>query len=290
MSESPGGSSGAVALIGGRYELVREVDVQGDLVSWEGFDPWLDRRVLVQLLRQELIDDHLSTERFWQAARATAHSQAMAGERILDAGTDTETSRAFVVREWPERATAVDQRTVVMQTPARVVKRVGQFRVNSRHIVLASLLVVAILGVSAARSVAAGWLAWVNEPVGLVSSASQLVRAPTPPAASAQQAVPTLTGSSAPVVSTPAAKPTAPRAPTRVATPQPAPTTSTARRIVNTDGQGVALRDGPGGARLAGKGYDEGVTVQALESSGEWTRIRGSDGREGWVLSVTLAP
>jgi len=35
---------------------------------------------------------------------------------------------------------------------------------------------------------------------------------------------------------------------------------------------------------------DEGATVQALEQSGEWTRIRGSDGREGWVLNVTLAP
>jgi hypothetical protein len=42
-------------------------------------------------------------------------------------------------------------------------------------------------------------------------------------------------------------------------------------------------------ARLPGKGYDEGATVQALERNGAWTRIRGSDGREGWVLSVTLA-
>jgi SH3-like domain-containing protein len=52
----------------------------------------------------------------------------------------------------------------------------------------------------------------------------------------------------------------------------------------------VALRATPGGDRLPGKGYDEGVTVTAFERSGEWTRIRGSDGREGWVLSVTLAP
>ena len=26
------------------------------------------------------------------------------------------------------------------------------------------------------------------------------------------------------------------------------------------------------------------------EQSGEWTHIRGSDGRAGWVLTVTLAP
>ena len=45
-----------------------------------------------------------------------------------------------------------------------------------------------------------------------------------------------------------------------------------------------------GGDRLPGKGYDEGATVQAFEQSAEWTRIRGTDGREGWVLTVTLAP
>jgi SH3-like domain-containing protein len=52
----------------------------------------------------------------------------------------------------------------------------------------------------------------------------------------------------------------------------------------------VALRTSPGGERQPGKGYDEGATVEALEESGEWTLIRGSDGREGWVLTVTLAP
>jgi len=59
---------------------------------------------------------------------------------------------------------------------------------------------------------------------------------------------------------------------------------------VNTDGRGVALRGTAGGDRLPGKGYDEEATVQAFETSGEWTHIRGSDGREGWVLTVTLAP
>jgi hypothetical protein len=59
---------------------------------------------------------------------------------------------------------------------------------------------------------------------------------------------------------------------------------------VNTDGRGVALRAVAGGDRLPGKGYDEGAVVQALEQNGAWTRIRGADGREGWVLSVTLGP
>jgi SH3-like domain-containing protein len=61
-------------------------------------------------------------------------------------------------------------------------------------------------------------------------------------------------------------------------------------RAVVIDGRGVALRSSPGGDRLPGKGYDEGATVTAFERSGEWTHIRGGDGREGWVLSVTLAP
>jgi uncharacterized protein YgiM (DUF1202 family) len=62
------------------------------------------------------------------------------------------------------------------------------------------------------------------------------------------------------------------------------------RRVTNTDAQGVALRDAPGGARLPAKGYDEGTVVTVLEQQGAWTRIRGQDGREGWVLSVTLGP
>jgi SH3-like domain-containing protein len=41
---------------------------------------------------------------------------------------------------------------------------------------------------------------------------------------------------------------------------------------------------------LPGKGYDEGVTVTLLEEQGAWARIRGDDGREGWVLAVTLVP
>jgi len=39
---------------------------------------------------------------------------------------------------------------------------------------------------------------------------------------------------------------------------------------------------------LPAKGYDEGVTVTLLEQDGTWSHIRGDDGREGWVLTVTL--
>jgi hypothetical protein len=79
--------------------------------------------------------------------------------------------------------------------------------------------------------------------------------------------------------------------PGNVATPNPTDSAlGNRRRIVNTDGEGVALREGPGGDRLRGKGYDEGVSVTILERSGPWTHIRGDDGRDGWILTVTLTP
>jgi SH3-like domain-containing protein len=84
-------------------------------------------------------------------------------------------------------------------------------------------------------------------------------------------------------VGTPRPAPTAPKS-------TPVPLGGAQRRVANTDGQGVALRDTPGGARLPAKGYDEGTVVMVLEQQGAWTHIRGQDGREGWVLSVTLAP
>jgi uncharacterized protein YgiM (DUF1202 family) len=52
----------------------------------------------------------------------------------------------------------------------------------------------------------------------------------------------------------------------------------------------VALRAGSCSDRLPGKGYDEGEVVTVLEQQGQWTHIRGHDGRDGWVLTVTLAP
>jgi hypothetical protein len=60
--------------------------------------------------------------------------------------------------------------------------------------------------------------------------------------------------------------------------------------VASTDGQGVALRASPGGERLPGKGYDEGAVLTLLEQRGQWAHIRGDDGREGWVLAVTLVP
>jgi hypothetical protein len=135
-----------------------------------------------------------------------------------------------------------------------------------------------------------GWLAWVNEPLGRSGRSFGLGPAAAVPASGAQPGQGSSATAVAPATVAAAARATPP-APTPIPTPGVTATpTGQARRIVNTDGQGVALRATAGGDRLPGKGYDEGATVQALEQNGAWTRIRGADAREGWVLSVTLAP
>ena len=163
------------------------------------------------------------------------------------------------------------------------------------------------------RSGLGAWLDWVNEPLrqrpdlhlvrppvtGATAGPRQAQPTTLPPTlAAATPARPTSTSVPAVVASTPQRTATPASAPA-VATPRPAPTASNAtavpltgqqRRVANTDGQGVALRDGPGGARQPARGYDEGEVVTILGQQGAWTHIRGHDGREGWVLSVTLTP
>jgi Bacterial SH3 domain len=136
-------------------------------------------------------------------------------------------------------------------------------------------MVVVIVALVAIKPGVEGWLRWVNEPLSRPDSGLNLGSAVAAPSVAPASRI------------TPQPTPTV--IPTRAPTATPA-AVGQSRRIVNTDGRGVALRSSPGGDRLPGKGYDEGATVQAFESSGEWTRIRGNDGREGWVLSVTLAP
>ena len=96
------------------------------------------------------------------------------------------------------------------------------------------------------------------------------------------------------VASTPVVRPTspaAPAAPAGTAAPTSAPGPGSGRlRVMNTDGQGVALRAAPDGERLNSRGYAEGTVVTVLERSGTWTHIRGDDGRDGWVPTVTLGP
>jgi hypothetical protein len=287
----PRGLSPNAALVAARYALVGELRGDAETLDWEGFDTALDRRVVVQLLRPELAHDSLATERFWQAARAAARRTAAGGDAVLNAGTDPETGQCFVVREWPASliVAATGQRAARKQVRAGMLLR--RFGGRSRWVGLGAGLILLVLA-AALKPAVEGWLAWVN--TTSVRPDRTFGLAPAVPAIGAQPGQTNSTPAPAPTVAPGArsAPPTTTEA-TPVPTRAPSATVVTngqARKIVNTDGRGVALRAAPGGDRLPGKGYDEGVTVQALEQSGEWTHIKGSDGREGWVLSVTLAP
>jgi hypothetical protein len=300
MTRSRRPSSPSVALILARYELVRELRGESDIVDWKAIDTALDREVVVQLLRPELVDDAAATERFWQVARAAARRTASVGERVLDAGTDPETGQIFVVRELvASSAAAVDGRRTTPREPAvmaQLLSRVSRVNRGPRWLVLSGVMVMLILVSAVIRPGVEGWLAWVNEPFGGRDRGLGLAPAVAAvPASGAQRSQSASTPAAAPPTVAAAGRAATPAptsataVPTRAATASPA-STGQSRKIVNTDGRGVALRTSPGGDRQPGKGYDEGATVQALEQSGEWTHIQGSDGREGWVLSVTLAP
>ena len=260
---------------------MRELRAHEETIDWEAFDTALERAVVVQLLRPELANDAPATERFWQAARAVARQAAPVGERVLDGGTDPESGPVFVVREWPAASLSeTGTRRLRAAQPALVAPPLQRFRGGSRAVALVGGALAVVLLAVALRPGVEGWFAWVNTPT--LRSERSLGLAPPAPAPTAGAparagAPPTAAASTA----TPA------RAATATAVPTP---TAQRRTVVNTDGRGVALRAGPGGDRLPAKGYDEGATVQAFEQSGEWTHIRGSDGREGWVLTVTLAP
>jgi len=64
MSERVGQSNGGVALIAGRYELIRELSTKQDIQECECFDSALQRRVVVRFLRDELVEDHAAVDRF----------------------------------------------------------------------------------------------------------------------------------------------------------------------------------------------------------------------------------
>lgn len=258
----------AVALIATRYELIRELHSDGDSLYWEAFDSALDRPVLLQLLRPELAHDPAATTRFEAYRRAAARGPARAGDRILDGGADPESRQLFIVREWPARAWAPRR--------DRGVLRWLDLDDMPRWLLVAVTAVSLLVLGAALKPAVEGWLGWINQPATAADPAVSLARAAVVPA-------PTGAATAAPASAGPATPAPPTVAPT--ATPVGEP-----RKIVNTGGRGVALHAAPGGDRLPAKGYDEGATVQAFESSGEWTRIRGSDGREGWVLSATLAP
>jgi hypothetical protein len=268
------------ALLADRYRLVRQLDADATAIVWEARDTKLDRSVRLQILRPEHVDDSAKAEAFRRTVRAMAQTPSAHEARVLDAGDDPASRAPFVVFGWAA-AEEKDARppAVEVQPPPTPRQAIGSERAvrarrntpswRPRLLVLPLLAVPLVVG----ALLISAWLSRPESPVRGVFSLQ-----PAGSIASGPTAVP----SAGP---TRVATPTAPRP---AATATPATPVGERRRIANTDGIGVALRASPGGDRLPGKGYDEGVTVTMLEQQGTWARIRGDDGREGWVLAVTL--
>jgi hypothetical protein len=280
-------------LIADRYQLLREVSRAEDATYWQAADTRLDRNVMLELMRPELADDAGAVERFRDSLRVSARGGRGPYGRLLDGGTDRDRRVPFAVFEWvdtsPQLQVPQPQAQRARPVPVAVAAPPSQRRSKpprsvpepkrSRNWALPVVLTCVPLA------------------VGIIA-VSRVLSTPSPPVANVF-AVPTGTvqvGNPIVTPPTPVVAPTATTVPALVATPAPSPravTPTTAGsgervRVANTDGIGVALRDGPGGQRLPGKGYDEGVTVTVLERQGEWAHIRGDDGREGWVLAVTV--
>jgi hypothetical protein len=61
--------------------------------------------------------------------------------------------------------------------------------------------------------------------------------------------------------------------------------------VTNTQGQSVVLRASPREDDRTPRGFMDGDPVTVLERSGaDWARVRGDNGREGWVPRRYLAP
>jgi Bacterial SH3 domain len=136
--------------------------------------------------------------------------------------------------------------------------------------------------------------AWIVPPQPSPVHASLDSAAPSRPLSGA--AAPTQTPNSAPTTAPPG--PTV--LPTLAATPAPQAEIEHATvdskpgdrmRIAHTDGQGVALRSAPDDAARQPAGFLEGQQVTVIERvGGDWVRVRGDSGLEGWVPSAFLQP
>jgi hypothetical protein len=270
------------ALVGGRYRLRRRLSEDATAVAWEALDIKLERSVLLKLLRAELVDDADLAEDFRRETRTLARATSTRSARVLDAGDDQTSHAPFVVFAWTEElpaappADASNEPTTRLVMPTPRLSRAGRRMPSAqpRVLVLPLLAVPLVIGALVINS-------WVSQPESPARRVFSL-----PAATQLTAPAPETTRGPTPALANVARPPTA-TAPRAAATPTPAPQ-GERRRIANTDGIGVALRASPGGDRQPGKGYDEGVTVTLLEQQGTWARIRGDDGREGWVLAVTL--
>jgi len=90
---------GAERVLGGRYQLFREIARGGMAAVWEAHDALLDRRVAVKLLHPQYADDPEFLERFRREARAAASLSHPNIVPIYDVGQDAETRTPYIVME-----------------------------------------------------------------------------------------------------------------------------------------------------------------------------------------------
>ncbi|MBF6157636.1 serine/threonine-protein kinase [Nocardia cyriacigeorgica] len=96
----------AVKVVGGRYELIRQVGVGGMGQVYEGFDRNLKRRIAVKVTQPNLDDDPEWTKRFLREAELMATVSHPGTPAIYDAGiTEEPTPRPFLVMEFVEGVT-----------------------------------------------------------------------------------------------------------------------------------------------------------------------------------------
>jgi eukaryotic-like serine/threonine-protein kinase len=93
------GDSSEGRVLGGRYQLVREIARGGMATVWEAHDTVLERPVAVKLLHPQFADEPEFLERFRREARAAASLSHPNIVPIFDVGEDAATRTPFIVME-----------------------------------------------------------------------------------------------------------------------------------------------------------------------------------------------
>ncbi|MFC3965775.1 serine/threonine-protein kinase [Nocardia jiangsuensis] len=115
-----------VTVVGGRYDLIRQVGAGGMGQVFEGFDRNLKRRVAVKLTHIDLETDSEWTRRFLREAELMATVGHPGAPAIHDAGiTDTEPHRPYLVMEFVDGVTLEDVLARHRRLPFGVVATLG---------------------------------------------------------------------------------------------------------------------------------------------------------------------
>ncbi|MFC8528702.1 protein kinase [Nocardia sp. NPDC057227] len=115
-----------MTVVGGRYDLIRQVGAGGMGQVFEGFDRNLKRRVAVKLTHLDLESDSEWTRRFLREAELMATVSHPGAPAIHDAGiTDTEPHRPFLVMEFVDGVTLEDVLARHRRLPLGVVAALG---------------------------------------------------------------------------------------------------------------------------------------------------------------------